>query len=108
MRSKPARVVPAPTKRQAKAARLEQYVKARLERIDRDWKRIACWLSQIHAEKLFEEWDFANFGEYAESIGISSSLAYDLAGANAGDTDAGATLFGIELAEHGFTRVRAA
>jgi glutamate synthase (NADPH/NADH) small chain len=27
---------------------------------------------------------------------------------DAGDTDAGATLFGIELAEHGFTRVRAA
>lgn len=67
-------------KRQQRAKRFEDLIKRRLTRIDHDWKRIARWLSTIFNEKLFEEWDFNNFGQYAESIGISASRAYDLVG----------------------------
>ena len=66
------------TRRQRKALRLQGYVAQRLARQERDWRKIAQWLSEFDAEQLYEEMDFTGLPEWAESVGISRSMAYDL------------------------------
>ena len=64
--------------RQRKAQRIQENIELRQKRHERDWRKIAQYLKLFQDELLYEELDFANFHSWAESIGISRSMAYDL------------------------------
>jgi hypothetical protein len=65
--------------RQRKAQRIQASIELRKKRQEQDWRKIAQYLKVFQDELLYEELDFPNFHSWAESIGISRSLAYDLA-----------------------------
>lgn len=66
------------TPRQRRALRLQRFVQGRLGRQERDWQAIGRHLEAFDKDELYSEMDFTSMAEWAESIGISRSMAYDL------------------------------
>lgn len=65
------------TNSETRALKYQTWIEKRLARIDRDWKHIARYLYVVYSESLYEEFDMT-FEEWAKSIGLSRSVAYDL------------------------------
>lgn len=67
------------TPRQRAALNHEAHIKRQVRLVNRHWQIAAPHFGAIMRERLYEELDFANFGAWCESIGVSPSHGYALA-----------------------------
>lgn len=65
------------TPRQRRALKYERFIRSRLDRTERDWKAIKRYVTIVHDERLYDEWD-VDFHEWLADIDLSRSMGFDL------------------------------